>query len=336
MKIIFVVNPKAGKGKGIDKLKETISKTSETMGIPAGFYMTKGVGDAEAFARVAVAEAEQQGEEIRLIACGGDGTLNEVVNGIMGHHCASVGVMPIGTGNDFVRNFPYTGDFLSVADQLRGKLFKSDVMEYKGVIDGKEQVRYCANMFNIGFDCNVADLTAHLKEYPFIKGSFAYLAAVAGTFVKKKGAKLQVEIDGRVVEEGDVLLTAIANGGFCGGGVNSAPKASLEDGLMDVNIVYNVTRRDFLRLFPHYSKGTHMELPDIEKYLCFKQCKTATITPLDKTMRLCADGEIYDAEEIHIKMIPSGVNFLLPVKDESPKGEENKNSEKEVITSEKL
>lgn len=312
MKTIFVLNPKAGKGKGLDKLRSRISQASDKLGIEAGVYLTKAIGDGEKFANLAAAEAESKGEEIRLIACGGDGTVNEVLNGVIGHENASVGIMPIGTGNDFVRNFPEAGDFMSVEAQLQGEIVKSDVIRYTGLIDGKEQARYCANMFNIGFDCNVVDLTAKLKTYPMVKGSFAYLAAIFATMVKKKGAKLKVEVDGEVIENGPLLLTAIANGGFCGGGVNSAPIASLTDGLMDINIIYNVTRREFLKKFPAYSKGTHMELPDIDELLYFKQCKKVKITPLDGTMRLCTDGEIVDAGVVEMEVIPAAVNILLP------------------------
>jgi len=312
MKIIFVVNPKAGKGKGLDKLKENIAQVSRKLGIEAGFYLTKSVGDAEAFAKLTVSEAEKNNEHIRLIACGGDGTVNEVLNGIIGHECASFGVMPIGTGNDFVRNYPEAGDFMSVAAQLLGEEEKIDVIKCWGEIDGREQTRYAANMFNVGFDCNAADLTAKLKQYPMISGSFAYLAAVAGTFIKKKGADLKVELDGELVNDGSILLTAIANGGFCGGGVNSAPTADVRDGLMDVNVVYDISRFNFLKLFPHYSKGTHMQLADIDKVLLFKQCKTASIDPNTDTMRLCIDGEIFDAKKVYFEMEPLAVNFVVP------------------------
>ena len=254
MRVIFVINPKAGKGKGIDKLVEKIRSTSEKTGIKASTYMTKAVGDAEAFADLIGKETAASGEEVRLIACGGDGTLNEVLNGAIRYDNLTVGVMPIGTGNDFCRNFPDDGDFLDIEAQLRGKVIKCDAIKYSGLLAGKQQTRYCANMFNIGFDCNVVDLTAKLKNYPLIAGSFAYLMGVAITYIKKKGAKLRVELDGQVIENGPLLLTAIANGGFCGGGVHSSPYASVTDGKMDVNVIYNVSRLDFLKKFPHYAK----------------------------------------------------------------------------------
>ncbi len=311
MKTIFVINPKAGAGKGLDKLKNDINAAAAKLGVEVGVYITKAVGDAEKFARLVCSETDPE-EEIRLIACGGDGTVNEVLNGIVGHDNAALGILPIGTGNDFVRNFPAESDFTDVESQLQGYLVKSDVIKYSGKLAGKEDTRYCINMFNIGFDSNVADLTQKLKTYPLLKGSLAYLAAVGATFIKKKGANLKVELDGEVVENGPLLLTAIANGGFCGGGVNSAPTASINDGIMDVNVIYDVSRFDFLKKFPHYSKGSHMELPDIGKILLFRQCRKAMITPLDGNMRLCVDGEITDAGEVTMEMMPMAVNVLVP------------------------
>lgn len=314
MKTVFILNPQAGKGKGLDKIKEAVAVYAKKLGKEAGTYLTKNPGDAENLAYLAADEAHKSGDKVRLIACGGDGTLNEVINGAAGFESAEIGIMPTGTGNDFVRNFPDAGDFLDVKAQLLGKTVKCDLIKYWGNINGQEITRYCANMFNIGFDCNVVDLTARLKTYPFFKGSFAYLAAVAGILIKKKGASLRIEIDGHTVHEGPLLLTAIANGSFCGGGVRSSPKAVLNDGLMDANIIYNVTRREFVKKFPAYSKGTHFELPDIDKLLYYRQCKEVVITPLCGRMRLCTDGEITDAGRIHMEIVSEAVNIVIPEK----------------------
>lgn len=312
MKTVFLLNPKAGKGKGLDRIKEEVDRTAERMGCDAGIYLTKSVGDAEKFARLAAEEAEKNGEEIRLIACGGDGTLNEVINGAAGFGCASVGVMPVGTGNDFVRNFSGAGDHMSVEAQIRGRVQKCDLIKYQGVIDGQERTRYCANMFNIGFDCNVVDLTAKVKEYPLLKGSLAYLVSVLAILVKKKGALLKVEIDGETVQDGPVLLTAVANGAFCGGGVKGLPKADLTDGLMDASIIYNVSRTEFLKKFPYYAKGTHLDLPNVDKIVYYRQCREVAITPLNGMMRLCVDGEISDAGQIHMEIVPEAARIVVP------------------------
>lgn len=322
MKTVFIINPGAGKGKGIDSLKERIRSASEKTGCEAGIYMTKAPQDAELFARafteeLACAGPDGMPEEGRLIACGGDGTFNEVLNGVLSaaqHGHISLGLIPIGTGNDFVRNFPEAGDFLDPEAQLLGGDMLCDAIRYHGVLNGTEQVRYCANMFNIGFDCNVVDMTAALKKYPLIAGSFAYLMGVAITYIRKKGAKLKVELDRKTIVDGPLLLTAIANGGFCGGGVHSSPLASTCDGRMDVNIIYNVGRIDFLKKFPYYAKGTHLDLPDIHEILYCDTCTTARITPLDSTMRLCTDGEIVDAETVEFEMAPGAFRMILPAK----------------------
>ena len=86
----------------------------------------------------------------------------------------------------------------------------------------------------------------------------------------------------------------------------------MKDGLMDVNIIYNVSRRVFIGKFPYYAKGTHLELDNIDRIIYFKQCKKAVITPLSKTMRLCTDGEIVDAEEVAMEVVPGAANIILP------------------------
>ncbi len=314
MRTIFVVNPKAGKGRGIDKFIGAIKKASDECGINAEIYLTKSVGDAEVFADNIGKLYHESGEEIRIIACGGDGTLNEVLNGVIKYENVAVGVVPIGTGNDFCRNFPEAGDFLDIECQIKGNVVKCDAIRYSGILDGEKRTRYCANMFNIGFDCNVVDMTARLKTYPMIAGSFAYLLSVGINFIKKKGAKLRVELDDEIIVDGPVLLTALANGGFCGGGVHSSPLASTQDGMMDVNIIYNVGRMDFLKKFPYYAKGTHLELSDISNILYNGKCKTARLTPLDGTMRLCTDGEIVDAETVEFEAAPEAFNLILPAR----------------------
>lgn len=163
MRTVFIVNPKAGKGQGREKFIREIEEASRSTGIPAEVYSTQAVGDGEVLAAQLAEKAEAREEETRIIACGGDGTLNEVLNGAMHRNYVTIGVVPIGTGNDFCRNFPDAGDFLDLEAQLRGDVMECDAIRYSGMLAGKEQTRYCANMFNIGFDCNVVDLTATLR-----------------------------------------------------------------------------------------------------------------------------------------------------------------------------
>ena len=150
-------------------------------------------------------------------------------------------------------------------------------------------------MFNIGFDCNVADMTDYMKKKPFISGSFAYLLSIFEILLKKKGANLKIELDGNLEYQGPLLLVSIANGSYCGGGVKSNHLASVQDGYINTNIVYNISRLNFLTKLPFYVKGTHIKLKNIQNIIYSTKCKDIVITPIDGRMRFCVDGEIMDA-----------------------------------------
>ncbi|MCQ2550839.1 MAG: hypothetical protein MJ146_01425 [Clostridia bacterium] len=306
MRNIFIINPCAGQGKNFGRLQEEIEKASKKTGMATELYYTKGVGDAESFTR----QLAKSGEDIRFFACGGDGTLNEVVNGTFGFPNAKVGVVPIGTGNDFVRNFGKASNFMNIEKQLLGQTVKVDLIEYSN----DEKTRYCANMINIGFDCNVVDKTAEMKKKPLVSGSGAYLLSVFAILAKKKGANLKVTVDGKVVHDGPNLLCAIANGSYCGGGVYSSPQAKTDDGLMDVNVVLDMPRTQFIKLFPYYKKGTHFGVEGIEKMVHAFPAKETVIEPLDGIMKLCVDGEIEDIGTIKLRTLEKAFEFIVPKK----------------------
>ncbi len=299
MDTIFIVNPKAGKNKNTDELIEKIAS------LGAQYYITKSSGDAEIFTRN---YCEQNGPA-RFIACGGDGTLNEVLNGAFGFEC-EIGVLPSGTGNDFCRNFD--GDFYDVKSFIDAHCQHIDILRYttNGV------TRLCANMFNIGFDCNVADMASIMKKKPLISGSFAYFSSIFIMLVKKKGADIKIEIDGKEIHNGPLLLTSIANGKFCGGGIMSNPKAEICDGFINTNIIYNIPRRSFIPLLPHYMKGTHINLKNIENVIFNTKCKKIKIAPNTKDFKICVDGEIQDAGTVEFDILPKSVKFVIPKKDD--------------------
>ena len=132
--------------------------------------------------------------------------------------------------------------------------------------------------------------------------------------IKKKGAKLIIKTNGVKNFEGKLLLTAIANGKFCGGGIKSNPCADLCDGKIDMNIVYNISRLNFVSKLIYYMKGTHIKLKNIEKVICNQKCTQAVITPQEGTMRVCVDGEVLEMGETTFTVVPESVNFVLPRK----------------------
>ena len=300
MKTVFVINPMAGKGKKTEKLISDIYTVAERLGKNAECYVTKCQGDATRFVKEYVGSA-------RFIACGGDGTFSEVLNAVIDKVGSEAGVMPIGTGNDFCRNFKDC-HFDSIEAQFLGETVPCDAIMYKT----SDKVGYCANMFNIGFDCNVADKTSHIKKTTFLRGSFAYFVSILIMLIKKKGANLFIELDGVPMHHGKLLLTSIANGSYCGGGIKSNPLSNVSDGVMNINIVKNISRLKFISLLPFYMKGTHIKLKNIQNIICSQDAKKVTITPLDGGMRICVDGEIFDAGKTEFEVIHDAYRLVLP------------------------
>lgn len=321
MRHIFILNPAAGQGKAL-KMEKEIWKAADSAGITPDIYVTGHSGDAEEFVRSMCTELKD--EQLRFYACGGDGTLNEAVNGLFASEKesyasgnglsadAEIANIPVGTGNDFIRNFGDKSDFMDIALQIRSGSMTCDLIRYSGVCDGEYLSRYSANMFNIGFDCNVVDKTAALKKKPLLFGPLAYLAGVGTMLLKKEGADLTVRYDDGTEFSGRLLLIAVANGCYCGGGVKGIPKARIDDGLIDVSLVNNTTRRNFIRLFPKYAKGTHLDDPATDDLIIYKKCRQLTIRPNGDQMKLCVDGEITMAGEIKFEIVPGAFRFVVP------------------------
>ncbi len=314
MKTVFIVNPKAGKGKKEKQLIEKICTRIALGDVNWEWYLTKSPGDAVRF----VKEYCKTNGAARFIACGGDGTFSEVVNGVADVPDAEVGVIPIGSGNDFCRNFQKDTDFFDLQLQSKASTVACDVVGYVTELDGVKQQGICANMFNIGFDCKVADKTNDLKSNTIFGGSFSYVLAILWELIRKNTTSLQIFIDGIPKIDGELLLCSIANGKYCGGGVMSNPLAAVTDGKLNVNLVQNVSRLRFLSLLPSYMKGTHLLKKGIERILQTLDCETLTVTPHEGRMRLCIDGEIITAGVTTFTVIPEGIRFVVPKINDRP------------------
>jgi len=308
VKTVFIINPQAGKGEDTDSFICSIKKAALKAEADIEIYITKAVLDAQVFVKK---YCEKNGAA-RFIACGGDGTLNEVVNGAIDCENAEVGVIPRGTGNDFCRNFGKEYDFENILYQIKGKAVPCDAIHYTTTHGDTFKQGYCVNMFNIGFDCSVADFTSDIKKKPFISGSLAYFVSILLTLIQKKGADLKIEVDGRIRHNGRLLLTSVANGSYCGGGIKSNARASVTDGQIDINIIKNVSRLRFISLLPYYMKGTVLDLPGIDAYINSEKCHDLTVTPQNGAMRLCVDGEIIDAGKTHFEIRHHAFRFVLP------------------------
>lgn len=305
MKTVFIINPAAGQGKNVQNI---INKINAVDSEAVDVYITQAEGDATRYVK---RYCEDNGSA-RFIACGGDGTLNEVFNGTIEYPDCEIGVMPMGTGNDFCRNFPNRDSFMDIDKQITSATQKCDAIKYIAKTSSGEKSGYCVNMVNIGFDCNVAVMTAEMKKKPMISGSMAYFLSILGTLIKKKGADLKIELDGEIMHKGALLLTSIANGSYCGGGIMSNPMASVQDGLINVNIINDIPRVRFITLLPHYMRGTHMGLKNIEKVISSIKGKKLAVTPRNGEMKMSIDGEIITVGETVFEIIPKAFNFVTP------------------------
>ncbi len=303
MKHYFVVNPLAGKGNKVDELIESITIACEARGVEYEVYKTKAVGDAEQFVKGICLKYENSDTVCRFYACGGDGTVNECVNGVACYDRHEVAVIPIGTGNDFVRNFGDAEVFYDINAQLDAVSTKCDVLKYNE--------RYCMNVANVGLDCEVVARTARIKRNALVPSKLAYIFGLVGEFIKKSGIKFRCRVDGVDKGEKRLLLAFFANGGFYGGGFHAAPLAELKDGLIDVCFINYVSRLTFLGLVGKYKKGTHLGIKNRDKILEYIKCREIEIE-FEKSERVCIDGELEECEKIKIEIIRDKINFAVP------------------------
>ncbi len=303
MKHCFILNPYAGKGQSIPELKEQIERVCAERGADYEIYMTEGVGAATEYVKRKMLEVSD--DRCRFYACGGDGTLSEVVNGVMESDPkrAAVGLIPSGTGNDFARNFTEPELFFDMAAQLDSSELLIDVMRCND--------RYAINMVNTGFDCEVVVKTAELKRKAWVPLKMAYIAGLVATLLKKPGVAVKTLRRGEEqVENKQYLLVTCGKGCYYGGGFHSNPKANLTDGELDCLLVNDMSRARFVMLVGDYKKGTHLT-PKFEKILTHKKVDGIDVV-FDHGANVSVDGEVIRYDELHVSLVPAGLCFLVP------------------------
>ncbi len=296
MKHVFIVNPAAGK---TNQFKELSAKIAQCF--DEGTYLiieTKGKGDAT---KIAERFAKTK-EPICLYACGGDGTLNEVLNGMYRYPNACLGIIPIGTGNDFIKAIPHLNkeQFLDIRSYVNGIKTSCDII----VAGGKALI----NTASVGLDVSVALNVDKFKKLPVLKGSTPYYLGLLNSMLSSLSKRLKLVIDGEVYDWNEYSFVVACNGKYYGGGYCPCPDSLMNDGLMDVCLIKKVTRRKILRLSGKYKKGTHTDYEDL---VTMKRCKTMQIIAEEK-IALNLDGEVVYVTNPHMKLIPSGITLYLP------------------------
>lgn len=301
----FVLNPMSGKSlrkakKTVEDMTNKIRNACQSRKLSYRIYYTTSVGDATEYVRSMINCSK---DRQRFICVGGDGTINEIVNSAPSRPNVEFGVIPNGSGNDFVRNFNNTELFTDINAQIDGEPVSIDLI--------KCNERYCVNMINIGFDCAVVLEASRLKKFKFISPSTSYICGVATALFKKYGTKMRIIFDDGEIIEDDLLLTAIGNGSFCGGGFESAPLAALNDGLMDVAIIKKISRPTFISLVGDYKKGTYLSNENAMKHILYKKLNHFKME-FQTEIPICIDGEIIYAKNVDFSVEKQVLNFVIP------------------------
>ncbi|HEX37709.1 MAG TPA: diacylglycerol kinase family lipid kinase [Candidatus Cloacimonetes bacterium] len=292
----IILNPFAGKGKAFKQVRK-IEELFLNNNMPYELVLTDCSRQAIDFAHEAVVRGYEY-----IIAAGGDGTINEVVNGIMrsGYpENVKLGIIPIGGGNDFSKNIPYSK-----------KLKENIQVIQKGhtrLVDiGQVENYYFINTLGVGFDAQVA--ISYTKN-KWLNGFPGYLYAVLKALVHKKSYNVKLSINGDTFEQ-NALLISVGNGICCGGQFYLTPNACIDDGEFDFCVVDKLSRREIIKFIPRGIKGTHTSLPVVHIY----RGKMITITS-DNELPLYLDGEIpilADSLHIHVELLTKTIQLIVP------------------------
>ena len=299
MKHVFIINPHAGKRDQTSRIYEMADRLREKHGLECACMLTDRPGGATDMARK-LAESE---EEVRLYACGGDGTLSEVANGIAGFSNAAVSCIPTGTGNDFLKNFgPDMEKFCDAENLWNGAVRPLDLIDCNG--------RLCLTIACNGIDARVAEGVHRYSKTPALSGKGSYIASIAANFLFSTiSRRWTVSLDGGVPVEDDFALISLCNGRYYGGGFFPVPEARMDDGVLHAVMIRKVTRLEFLQLIGSYSKGKHKDLPP--RLIQVMPAREIRITA-DEDIVTCLDGECSRSRNVVMKLSDKKVNFFGP------------------------
>lgn len=295
MRYVFIINPVAGKGRTQELIADKINRYFELNGGDYSVFYTRCRNDA---CNIASKEAAK-GDEVCIFACGGEGTSFEVINGVYGHENATVGVIPCGSANDFLKYFDDSNAFLDIENQISGSKVKMDLI--------KAGDKYCLNGCSVGMDAMVANDMRLFKRIPLVSGSMAYKLSIVKTFMKKLGVKINVNIDGEDMGENNCLFVVVANAPYYGGGFKGAPNAVPNDGSLDFTMIDVISKVRIPKFLSLYKNGNHRVLD----YCKMRRCKKVAITAT-KPVPINMDGEIIFSDKICFEIVRSAVNFLVP------------------------
>ena len=299
MRHVLIINPPAARRSSTAGLLEQAEDLRRRHGLAVECILTRSPGHAEETCRAIAG----QGEPVRFYACGGDGTMNRVLNGILGFPHAAMTCVPTGTANDFLKNFGEEAlpRFLDLEQLWDGPERPLDVMECGG--------RAALTIACAGLDARVArDVHTYGRT---LHGKASYIASLAVNFaLRPLSQSWEVWVDGQKLPWERYVLAAVCNGRYYGGGFLPVPEARLDDGCLRALLVRKVSRVTFLRLVGAYAKGEYRRFPYAAR--CCPGREVRIRAAAGEEIVACLDGEAIHEPEITVRLSGSRVPFFFP------------------------
>ena len=288
MEHLFIINPAAGKYDKTEEFQKTIEAVCRERGLSYRVAVSGKPGDC---ARI--------GAELHIYACGGDGTLNEVIGGVAGFDNAAVTHFAGGSGNDFVRMFGDTEAFRDLDRLLDFEEASFDLIECNG--------DYAVNICSVGLDARIGTDIAKYKRLPGVTGSGAYILSTLVNTAKGIAEHYVVEVDGERIDA-DQTMICVANGRYYGGGFNPVPEADPSDGLLDVLLVKKLNLIQVATIIGKYKQGLYRQFPNEVRHIRTNHVKITC----DKETAVNLDGELRRAKVVDMKLTGQKVRFFYP------------------------
>ena len=295
MKHLFIINPAAGSRNQTEDYRKKIAEVCEAKGLDYSIRVSGAPGRCCKIAR----EAAQSGQDIRIYACGGDGTLNEVADGAAGYPNVAVTVFSGGSGNDFVKLFDDPKAFFDLE-----RLLDADEAEFDMIRCNND---LALNICSVGLDARIAADVASYKRIPLLHGFRAYAASTAVNVIRGISEHYVVEIDGETLDD-EFTFVCACNGRFYGGGFNPVPEADPADGLLDVLLVRKVSRLQVPAVIGKYKDGKYKELPHLVRHVRTKKLRVRC----DKASPVNLDGEVRVAQVVDFEVAEEKLRFFYP------------------------
>ena len=296
MKHLFIINPAAGQRESTEKLEAQI----KALKVDAEIVHTVREGDAVDVAR----RAAESGEPVRIYGCGGDGTLNEIVNGAAGYDNAAVTNVPIGSGNDYLKIFgpDNKARFADLEALVNGPQAAMDLIDCNG--------RLGIGVVCAGVDARIADDVDRYKRLPLVKGLGAYIMSMVVNVLFKGITRPCIVDAGELHYEGDVSIICVCSGRYYGGGFMPVGDNMPDDGVIETLVVPKVGLLTFARLVGAYSKGRYKEYPNL--IWPRKENEISIASANGQEVVVCVDGEIMRDQRFTVKLSEKKVNFFYP------------------------